>query len=492
MRRPKSQRAPGRPGISVQTREQILELSRDRPGQTRSQREIARLVGVAQGTVARVLQNQERPSSTAPATESAVDPPSLETNGVTLRTVALEAKVSLSTASLALRHSPRVAPLTRQKVEQTARSLGYRVHPYVGAQLAAVRRGRIKQIQAELAYLYWGKSTWEQEMSLPFGPARQFRAAEEKAKEQGYRLEVFPLYQQNMSEQELESVLKNRGIQGLILDLPAYAARDSQFRFDHFSSVALGELDRVKTHVVGHDQFLDGLIAFCQLWLLGYRRICLLNNDTVSLCTLFSYEAAFTLCQNHLLPVDQRIPILPIESLSVNLRHFLTHQKLPACRHRHDEHDWLRRQPWKKLLPKSGKRDQPPRVQRVILQRWLEEYQPDALICDDRRVYDDLESLGLRIPQDIALVHSNVNTDVAGWSGIRHKDEEIGAAAVELLLHHINLGEMGLPTYPKHMKYEGEWVEGHTTRRLKRPTLPLTETAQRWINRILARRYPTA
>lgn len=485
MRRAKPQRAPGRPGISAQTRQQILDLSQDRQGQTRSQREIARLVGVAQGTVARVLQNRSRPM------QSGAEEHLMETNGVTLRTVARQAEVSLSTASLALRHSPRVSPLTRDKVAKTAQKLGYQVHPYVGAQLAAVRRGRVKQIQAELAYLYWGKHSWEHEMSIPYGPVRQFRAAEKKAQENGYRLEVFPMYQQNMDDRDLESVLKNRGIQGLILDLPAFAARDSQFHFDHFSSVALGELDRVKTHVVGHDQFLNSLIAFCQLWLLGYRRICLLGNDTVSLSTLFSFDAGFTLCQNHLLPSEMRIPILPIESLTVNLRHFLTHQELPACRHRQDEHDWLREQPWAELARQHHMEPQSPHLRRMILERWLKQYQPDALICDDRRIRDELESLGLRIPEDIALIHSDLNSDVEGWSGIRQKDEEVGTAAVELLLHHINLGEMGLPAFPKHMKYEGEWVDGQTTRRMKRPSLPLTETAQRWINRILARRYPT-
>lgn len=485
MRRSKPQRAPGRPGISVQTRQQILDLSSGQAGRSRSQREIARLVGVAQGTVARVLSGQARTHDANPEESH------IETNGVTLRTVARQADVSLSTASLALRHSPRVAQPTRDKVEQTARSLGYRVHPYVGAQLAAVRRGRVKQIQAELAYLYWGKKSWEYEISLPYGPARQFRSAEKTAQEHGYRLEVFPMYQQNLTDRDLESILRNRGIQGLILDLPAYAARDSQFRFDHFSSVALGELDRVKTHVVGHDQFLNGLIAFCQLWLLGYRRICLLNNDTVSLSNLFSFDAAFGLCQNHLLPGEMRIPLLPIESLCVNLRHWLTHDELPPCRHRHDEHDWLRQQPWKQILRKKKLRPDFSNLRAIILKRWIDEYQPDALICDDKRIREDLESNSLRIPEDIALVHSDLNTDVEGWSGIRQKDEEVGAGAVELLLHQINLGEMGLPSFPKHMKYEGEWVEGNTTRRMKDPVLPLTETAQRWINRILARRYPT-
>ena len=61
MRRSKHHRAPGRPCISGQPRKQILELSTGREGQARSQREIARLVGVAQGTVARVLRNPPPP-----------------------------------------------------------------------------------------------------------------------------------------------------------------------------------------------------------------------------------------------------------------------------------------------------------------------------------------------------------------------------------------------------------------------------------------------
>ena len=78
-------------------------------------------------------------------------------NAVTLGDVARVADVHKATAARALNHDPRISVATREKVEQAARTLGYRVNHLLAAWMST-RRKRVPVTnavppQAELAEL---------------------------------------------------------------------------------------------------------------------------------------------------------------------------------------------------------------------------------------------------------------------------------------------------------------------------------------------------
>jgi DNA-binding LacI/PurR family transcriptional regulator len=79
-------------------------------------------------------------------------------------------------------------------------------------------------------------------------------------------------------------------------------------------------------------------------------------------------------------------------------------------------------------------------------------------------VRDWLEELGLNAPQDIGLANLNLVSDVSDWSGVDEQHQEIGAAAVDILVGALSRNELGLPPQPRRILIPGEWVPGSTLR----------------------------
>src|SRR4051812_28571751 len=107
----------------------------------------------------------------------------------TLRSLATEAGVSLTTMSFALRGSREVSAATRDRLQQLARARGYRSNPLVAALFSQVRTRKSRGDHHVIAYLntWWPKRAWET-CNTKTG---QFRGAAQRAEELGFRLENF-------------------------------------------------------------------------------------------------------------------------------------------------------------------------------------------------------------------------------------------------------------------------------------------------------------
>src|SRR5437870_5042185 len=104
----------------------------------------------------------------------------------TLRSLAAEAGVSLTTMSFALRNSREVSAATRTRLQRLARVRGYRSNPLVTALFSQVRTRQPQGGHQVIAYLntWWPRSAWET-CSTKTG---QFRGAAARAAELGFRL----------------------------------------------------------------------------------------------------------------------------------------------------------------------------------------------------------------------------------------------------------------------------------------------------------------
>ena len=96
--------------------------------------------------------------------------------------------------------------------------------------------------------------------------------------------------------------------------------------------------------------------------------------------------------------------------------------------------------------------------------QWLEKHKPEAILCINPVVRDWVEELGLSVPKDIGLANLNLVSDVSDWSGVNEQHEEIGAAAVDILIGALSRNELGLPRQPRKSLIPGEWIPGSTLR----------------------------
>lgn len=470
----------GRKQLSPEKRQQIMDLARG-AGHDRSLRWIAQKVGVADLTASRILDQEGiRPKRTVRQRSSQKANP-LRKPAITLADVAQAAGLSTSTVSLALRGSPKIAQQTVTIVKGLADKLGYRVHPYVGAHMAAIRRGRITQIRASLAYLYDRRRSWEEASKLVHGPQRQFGPAKETAHRLGYQLEPFIYRSPSTTPAQLRKILYARGIEGLILDL-ALDKKEDLMDLSGFSYVSLAEI-HVPALIISHDGYFNMELMFTRLWRDGYRRVGYISNQGLDRMQHFAPEAAYHQCQQRLLPSQDHIPSLPLDTLQVILK-----RSRPWVREVENAERYRQHIP-KGLTCRNAKKMSSDQLSLSLLKTWLKRHRPDVVIMQSDQIIRLLEELGYRIPQDIGVAHPDLNAGVAGWSGLRPATERIGQSAVRQLVSLINHGERGIPDHNSHLLHAGEWVSGWTTQKQKAAS-PLTDDAEDFLQLILSRQHP--
>lgn len=338
--------------------------------------------------------------------------PDLPKPRVTLRDVARRLEVSHTTISRALRNDPEISKATRDKVQSAAREMGYKPDPMLNA-LAHYRRGRTQTpIAAELAWInHWKnpKDLWRfREFNL------YWKGAFEEAERSGFRLEEFTLGK-DMSLERLEKIMRARNIRGILLPPRGEFAPDYRdFNWDDFCIVRFGHsFEFPHAHLVSSDQLTDGVIAFENIWTNGYRRIGLVTSSKMHT----RFGAGFLFSQLKWSP-NTRLPALVVKQERI-------------------EED------------------------RKSLKAWLKANRPDAILTDVSEVRDLLASVGCKVPKDVGLATLSI-LDGNADSGIDQNSEEIGRAAIQLLISLINHNEIGIPKICREVLVEGNWVNGKT------------------------------
>ena len=141
----------------------------------------------------------------------------------TIRIMAHALGVSRTTVSEALRDHPRVKPETRVRVQAWAKQAGYRFNPLASSILSEVRRTRLNTFHGVLAAI--GQ---EEPARVPF-PGAYWRdllqGATERASALGFKLEHFVVGQRRLSVKRLDTILRSRGIRGVLI-MPAWDRPD--------------------------------------------------------------------------------------------------------------------------------------------------------------------------------------------------------------------------------------------------------------------------
>lgn len=337
----------------------------------------------------------------------------------TIEEIAKAAGVAKSTVSMALRGLGKVGPEKRKAILAVAERLGYRPNPLVAAHMANVRRSKAPSYRETIAFLHDLPAHPKDLASSNFYYHEYWNGARERCETLGYRLELIDIRTDSLRPKRIDSILQSRGIRGLIVP-PLNISEGGRLDIDwnRYASCSIGyTLEYPQIHRTFYDPVNALRVALLELSRLGYQRIGLSLRSDDDARVNHSW-AAHMLYHASNLPTENRIP--------------------PMIRK-----DWTRDE----------------------FLEWFESYRPDVVLTHLEAPISWLDSLGLRVPQDVGyatLFGTPGHSDYR--SGYYTSPRDIAAAAVNIATAQLTRNECGIPTLPQTTLVLGRWHPGETLR----------------------------
>jgi len=331
---------------------------------------------------------------------------------VSLGEVAQAAGVSKMAASYALRNRPGVGPATRKRVLAIARRMGYAPDARVTSWMTRVQGATAK----ELLPIAWLNTTWDKDAWTKFKYLSPYMSgAQERCRQLGYRLEEIWTQQPGMTMRRISQILDQRGIEGVIV---TYPVKHIHLQWDHLACVALaGDLLAPHLHRVTNDSHFNLTLALKMLRRHGYRRIGICLPEEVD---RFPYRIYRSIAYHVFatVPVSERIPPLFYSITKGEIAKTFT--------------------------------------------TWVRRYRPEVIVCGTSHLLSWVRALGLRVPEDVGVVHLWLDEDALDWAGIHSNKREIGATAAEQVISMVQNHRFGVPASPLVTLVRGDWQLGKT------------------------------
>lgn len=334
---------------------------------------------------------------------------------ITIADVAKAAGCSSYSVSCALRGTGQVSAARRALILETAERLGYR--PNGPAAMLAGQRRRLKKAERLIPISFLGVRPRYQRGAL-------YQGLREVCQRLGMKLHPFEGSEFGSIDQALKS-LWNRGIEGIVLNpiaLPWSEAAMAGANWNRFSVVKIGRsLGSLRFHLIRHSAFDYMLETLRRVFGRGFRRVGVILSDSSSTEDDLARMGALLGYREKLLPEGALLEILC----------------LPA--HSRGEGDSLR--------------------------RWVEEWQPDALIVFPFAFCLDLMEAGCRIPGDFELASIITYGRLSGLpaiTGCMSGDREFGLRAGARIFALMQAGERGMCDVSLQEVVEPEWWCGET------------------------------
>jgi LacI family transcriptional regulator len=347
---------------------------------------------------------------------------------VTLADVARKAGVHVTTVSLAVRNHPRLPEATRLRIQKIATEMGYAPDPFLRALVAY--RGQVmpRRNPPTLAYVTNWATRWGWKKATAHSDF--YAGAEAKSKELGFHLDHFWTREPGLTHGRLSRILDARGIQGVILASHGREMGDTlEFDWEHFSAVKIDYFPHHPAlHNVTNNQCDIVRTAMQKVIAAGYRRIGFVMHRGWDHAVDHLWRAGF-LCEQENLAPEDRIPA-----------HIFPDAE-PIDR-------WFNEN--------SG----PVTVEVRPFKAWLERHRPEVIISKASFVQPALAELGLRTPEDVALVDLFLEDQSGTLAGVRQNHHAVGALAVEILAGQLQQSKRGIPEIPTTTFVEGTWFDG--------------------------------
>lgn len=329
----------------------------------------------------------------------------------TIRDIAKHCGLSPSAVSSALRNKRNVSVATKDRVKLAAEELGYSTDARLSQLMSYMRTGKGSSTAPSLVLLHDTESATFIDDKLWLSPYVQ--GIESRCSQFGYILEK--MWFQTHKPERLCTIMRARGVEGVILFAPSDVFPAAlQPSLSDFALCAIeGDHDGHRYPRVASMGLENMRLAMENAARLGYSRPGLVSGQWVHETNDGLLRAGYVESQWDLNP-SQRIAPLIVEKWHLELA------------------DWYR------------------------------EARPDVIICGDSTTIPHLNAVGIRVPEDVAVIHWNCGPDVSDWAGVDNLHREIGAASVDLLVAQIHRGETGLPIHPKSIFLNGIWRDGWT------------------------------
>lgn len=332
----------------------------------------------------------------------------------TIRSLARSLGVSATTVSDALRGTGRVRPETAKRVRAAAEQIGYRINPLTTALMSDLRRSRATTFRGVLAAVEINEP--DRSPHGPF-PREIVGGAKLRAQALGFRVEEFLVGRGGLSLRRLDSVLRSRGIHGIMI-LPAWYPPDlSALTWSRYASVYTDSyIDRPALHLVCTDHYRSMTELLTLLHSRGYCRPGLVLEQGRDERLQLRQSAAFHAFQSSH-PDVRFVPTL--------------------------------------VAPQYRKEDFVP---------WFKQHKPDVVLSHYDKMVDWITDGGAAVPAECGFVLLNLIARSRPCAGLDLHPQQLGARAVELLIGQIQQNEMGTPSWPTSTMLVARWVEGPTIR----------------------------
>lgn len=348
------------------------------------------------------------------------------------RVIAEAAGVCQATVSLALRGDPSLPEKTRQRIRAVAEKLNYQSNPHVAALMAQIRTRRNSRPERGGCIALVADARDEADWLVDEIFEKQYGGMRQRAREMGFRTEVFFLRAPGMNTTALDRILRTRGIRGVVLTAQKRTDVDvSKLSWQNYACATVSYtwstslVDRVSAH---HRHNMDKVLHCLEAR--GYKRIGVCMPIVASTAVESNWTAGYCVW-SRLLPADRQIPMLILD-------------------------------------PEPGNQPE--------FARWVKRWKPDAIVTLKGDELTWLQTMRLRVPDDIGVACFNIRSGKSGCSklsGVEENHVLIGATVVEMVASQILRNDYGLPRQPKLVLLEGIWHEGETIQHVSPASLVL-------------------
>lgn len=338
----------------------------------------------------------------------------------TLRTLARDLGLSRTTVSDALRGSPRVNAETMKRVQEAARTAGYKHNPLTGAVMSQLRRSRSQQFRGVIAAIELVEPN-RAPQSVRYNQAVN-EGIHRRAGELGFKVENFEIGPHGLRLGRLDAILLARGIQGLVL-LPAAGFPDlTELSWSRYTAVYTDYLiDHPPLHCVCADHYRSMANLLHELHRRGYRRPGLFMEIALDERLQFRWEGAYLATQKYLADTIE-VPPLRVES-----------------------------------------------VTQPQFEKWFRKFKPDVVLGHFPEAMAWMKQCGARLPETHAFVCLNSLRTDGDCAALELPAAALGARATELVIAQLLHNELGVPAEPSLTTLKVKLIEG--------PTLPAQKPA---------------
>ncbi len=308
---------------------------------------------------------------------------------VTIRQIAVQARVSHSTVSRALNNSPSISQDTRNHIRRIATDMGYQTNPLVAAWMSHVRRVKTPHwTQGTIGYL----ETIDRDEYASAGRRSFFlrckQGAAQRGKELGYHLKVLRADDFAGNLEGLNRMIQYGAIDGVIFPQTHLVELDFDVKWESVAGCIIGfRLEYPPFHRVCVDAFSNVSLVMKSLTARGYRRIGLALTPALDNLVNHVWNGSVLAFQHSELNKKDIVP--PI------------------------------------LIP-DGDFSQ--------FKKWYQRYRPEVILQCQRAVRELIGELDVDVPNELALVELNVKKEGEPIAGIDQDLERVGAVAIEQVI----------------------------------------------------------